>query len=151
MAHTKDDTMYTLPPAAARRPGASRQALATGPTLSLAVILLFAGCASLPPPTEQMAVSRAAISNALSAGGNQYAPVVYKSAVDKMQAAEAAMPNEDYVLALRLAQEAEVDARLAAETARAAKAQKAADAVQDDMRVLRKEMNRNATTDPSAP
>lgn len=143
--------MYTLPPAAARRPGASRQALATGPTLSLAVILLFAGCASLPPPTEQMAVSRAAISNALSAGGNQYAPVVYKSAVDKMQAAEAAMPNEDYVLALRLAQEAEVDARLAAETARAAKAQKAADAVQDGMRVLRKEMNRNATTDPSAP
>ena len=143
--------MYTLPPAAARRLGASRQALATGLTLSLAVILLFAGCASLPPPTEQMAVSRAAISNALSAGGNQYAPVVYKSAVDKMQAAEAAMHNEDYVLALRLAQEAEVDARLAAETARAAKAQKAADAVQDGMRVLRKEMNRNATTDPSAP
>ncbi len=122
-----------------------------GFTLSGAAILLFAGCASLPPPTEQMAVSRAAISNALSAGGNQYAPVVYKSAIDKMQAAEAAMPNEDYALALRLAQEAEVDARLAAEAARAAKAQRAADTVQDDMRALRKEMNRNAPTDPTAP
>ena len=143
--------MYTLPPASPRRTRASCQARAMGFTLSGAAILLFAGCASLPPPTEQMAVSRAAISNALSAGGNQYAPVVYKSAIDKMQAAEAAMPNEDYALALRLAQEAEVDARLAAETARAAKAQKAADAVQDGMRVLRKEMNRNATTDPSAP
>ena len=134
--------MQTPTPAAARRPGIPRQTIALGLTLSTAAILLFVGCASLPPPTEQMAVSRAAVSNALSAGGNQYAPVAYKSAVDKMQAAEAAMPQEDYALALRLAQEAEVDARLAAETARAAKAQKAADTVNDDMRVLRKEMNR---------
>jgi hypothetical protein len=107
-----------------------------------AAIVLMAGCASTPAPTEQMAVSRAAISNAMSAGGNQFAPVQLKSAMDKMDAAERAMAEKNYELALRLAEQAEVDARLAAEMARSAKARQAADAVQEDIRVLRQEIER---------
>lgn len=107
-----------------------------------AAIVLMAGCASTPAPTEQMAVSRAAISNAMSAGGNQFAPVQIKSAMDKMDAAERAMAEKNYELALRLAEQAEVDARLAAEMARSAKARQAADAVQEDIRVLRQEIER---------
>jgi len=106
--------------------------------------VLMAGCASTSAPTEQMAVSRAAVSNAMGAGGNQFAPVQIKSALDKMDAAEQAMAAKDYELALRLAEQAEVDAKLAAEMARSAKAQQAAAALQDDIRVLRQEIDRQS-------
>lgn len=104
--------------------------------------LFVTGCANRSAPTAQMAVSRAAVSNAMSAGGNQFAPVQTKSALDKMDAAERALAEKDYERALRLAEQAEVDAKLAAETARSARAQQAADALQEDIRVLRQEIDR---------
>lgn len=112
--------------------------------MSVSAVMLMAACASTSAPTEQMAVSRAAVSSAMSAGGNQFAPVQTKSALDKMSAAEKAMADKDYELALRLAEQAEVDAKLAAEMARSAKAQKAADALQEDIRVLRQEIERQS-------
>ena len=105
--------------------------------------ILIAGCAG-SPPTEQMAVSKVAVSTANSAGGNEFAPLQLRSAMEKMDAAEKAMSEEDYPLARQLAEEAQVDAQLAATTARSAKAQKAASALQEDNRVLRKEIDRNA-------
>lgn len=112
--------------------------------MSVSAVMLIAGCASTPAPTEQMAVSRAAVNNALSTGGNQFAPVQTKSALDKMAAAEQAMADKNYELALRLAEQAEVDAKLAAEIVRSTKAQKAADALQEDIRVLREEIERQS-------
>jgi septal ring factor EnvC (AmiA/AmiB activator) len=112
--------------------------------ISTAVILLMAGCASIPPPVEQMAVSKAAVNSANSAGGNEFAPVLLKSAMDKLDAAERAMTEKDYVVARRQAEQAQVDAQLAAATARSSKAQKAAGALQEDNRVLRQEIDRKA-------
>jgi hypothetical protein len=105
--------------------------------------IFISGCAGLPP-TEQMAVSKVAVTNATSAGGNEFAPLPLKSAMEKMDAAERAMAAEDYVLARQLAEQAQVDAQLAAATARSAKAQKAASALQEDNRVLRQEIDRKA-------
>ena len=105
---------------------------------------IISACASIPPPTEQMAVSKVAVTNATSAGGNEFAPLPLRSAMEKMDAAEQAMSEEDYPLARQLAEQAQVDAQLAAATARSAKAQKAANALQEDNRVLRKEIDRNA-------
>jgi hypothetical protein len=119
----------------------SHQAL-HGIGMSLVVVILISGCASVPPPIEQMAVSRAALNNANSAGANEFAPVQLKSAMDKMQGAEQAMTAEHYQLANQLAEEAEVDAKLAGLTARSVKAQKAAEAIQEDSRVLRNEIDR---------
>ncbi len=115
--------------------------------VTMAVALFMTGCAStpaIPAPTEQMAVSRAAVSTAISAGGNEFAPVQLKSAMDKMDGAERAMGGKNYGLARQLAEQAQVDAQLAAAASRAAKAQKAADAVQESNRVLRNEINRNS-------
>ena len=106
--------------------------------------IFMAGCASTPPPLEQMAVSRAEVSNANSAGGNEFAPIQLKSAMEKMDAAERAMTEKNYVLARQLAEQAQVDAQLAGAIARSAKAQKAADALQEDSRVLRKEIDRKS-------
>jgi hypothetical protein len=106
--------------------------------------LVVAGCASVPPPTEQMAVSRSAIANAVSAGGAEYAPVEMRAAQDKMDRAGRAMQKEEFQDARWLAEEAQADARLAEKKAGSAKAQKAASVSQDDIRVLREEMNRKS-------
>jgi hypothetical protein len=106
--------------------------------------LFMAGCASIPAPTEQMAVSRVAVSNASSAGGNEFAPLELKSAMDKMSGAERAMAEKNYVLARQLAEQAQVDAQLAGAIARSAQAKKAADALQEDSRVLRQEIDRKS-------
>jgi uncharacterized protein with von Willebrand factor type A (vWA) domain len=112
----------------------------------LAAAVLITACASTPAPTEQMALSRAAVSNATSAGGNEYAPIQLKSAVDKMNAAERALNTKDYIRARQLAEQAQVDAQLAEATARSAQAKKAADALQEDSRILRQEIDRKTTT-----
>ncbi|MDD5114367.1 MAG: DUF4398 domain-containing protein [Methylobacter sp.] len=110
-----------------------------------AVAAVFvAGCASIPAPTEQIAVSKAAVDSATSAGGNEFAPVQLQSALEKLNAAERAMAEEENLKARQLAEQAEVDARLAAATARAAKAQKAASELREGNRVLHQEIDRKA-------
>ena len=123
--------------------GLNKMTRRTGVTVAAAVFM--AGCAStpdVPAPTEQMAVSRAAVNNATSAGGNEFAPLQLKSAMDKMDAAERAMAEKNYGLARQLAEQAQVDAQLAGATARSAKAQKAANALEEGSRVLREEIDR---------
>lgn len=112
--------------------------------MSVAAATLMAGCASTPAPVEQMAVSRTAVSNASNTEVNEFAPLQLKSAKEKMAAAEKAIVAKDYVLALQLAEEAQVDAQLAGAMARSAKAKKAADALQEDSRILRQEIERKS-------
>ncbi len=104
--------------------------------------VLIGGCASVPPPTAQIAVSQSAIANAVSAGGTEYAPVELRNAQDKLDRARRAMAKEDNEEALRYAEQAQVDARLAEKKAQSAKAQKSAAVMQDDIRVLREELAR---------
>jgi hypothetical protein len=106
--------------------------------------VVIAGCASTPPPTEQMAVSKSAIANAVAAGGSEFAPVEMRAAQEKMDRAQRAMQKEDYGDARWLAEEAQADARLAEKKAQSAKAQKAAVVMQDDIRVLREEIDRKS-------
>lgn len=106
--------------------------------------VMIAGCATARPPTEQIAVSKMAVSNATSAGGNEFASAEMRSAQDKLDRAIQAMTAEDYANAESLAEQAEADAQLAATKARSAKALGAATAVQEDSRVLRKELDRKS-------
>lgn len=106
--------------------------------------ILLAGCQSIPAPTEQLAASKAAVDTALSAGGNEFAPLQLKSAIDKMEAAERAMGDKNYLLAQQLAEQARIDAKLAEMKARSTKARKAADALQESNRVLNQEIDRQA-------
>ena len=106
--------------------------------------VVIAGCASVPPPTEQIAVSKQAVSNAISAGGNEFAPADMRAAQDKLDRAIQAMTAEDYKKARLLAEQAQVDAQLAAARARSAKAEKAAATVQEGSEVLRQEIDRKS-------
>jgi hypothetical protein len=89
-----------------------------------------------------MAVSKAAVNDANVAGANELAPIAYRSAMEKMSGAELAMEHKDYVLAKQLAEQAQIDAKLATAMARSSKAKKAADALQEDSRILSQEIGR---------
>lgn len=106
--------------------------------------VVISGCASIPAPTEQLAVSGAAVTNATNAGATEFASVEMKAAQDKLAAANKAMAAKQYQKALTLAEQAQADAQLATVKTRAAKAQKAVTALDEGTRVLHEEMNRNA-------
>ena len=103
---------------------------------------LLAACASMPPPTEQMAVSTAALTSANAAGAGQWAPMELRSAQDKLDRARLAMIDKNYEQALWLAQDAQVQAQLAEKKAGAGKAGKAADELREASRVLSEELRR---------
>ena len=108
-----------------------------------AVVVLTVGCSSMKTPaTASVAVSKAAVENASGAGATEFAPVEMNSAREKMALANKAMAAKKYKLANDLATQAQADAKLAQGKASSAKAQTAADALQDDIRVLREELDR---------
>lgn len=107
-------------------------------------VFLMAGCASMPPPTEQLAVSKAAVTSAVSAGGNEFASIEMKAAQEKLDRATQALEKEDYENARWLAEQAQIDATLAEKKAQSAKAQKAANVIQNDIRILSEEINRKS-------
>ncbi len=109
-----------------------------------AALVFLGGCASTPPPVAQMAVAKTALSNASTAGSEEYAPLQLKEAKDKMDAAQQAMTAHEYKRAAQLAEEAQVDAELAIARARSEKAAKAAAAVKKDSNVLRQQINNNS-------
>ena len=89
-----------------------------------------------------LAVADAAVSDAITAGGPEYAAVDFRNAQRRLDRAHDALALGDYIAARQLAEEAEVDARLAATRARSAKAVRAAAEVQASIRALREELER---------
>ena len=111
---------------------------------ALAAATLFtAACSSIPPPREQMAVSRSAVERAGGPAGSE-AAVEIAAARDKMERANLAMGREDYLSARFLAEEAEADANLAEARARSIRAAGALQEVREGIRMLREEMSRRA-------
>lgn len=112
--------------------------------LSMAVIL--GGCTDLKSPaTANVAVADAALTDALSAGGGEYAPVEIRSAREKLSQAQSALKDRDYRKADTLAKQALVDAKLAQSKANSAKAQATAKELQNDIQVLQKQIEGSAT------
>lgn len=116
--------------------------LVSAPAIISVLAISMIGCASMPAPTEQLAVSKAAVTSAARNGGNEYAPLELKSAMEKMDGAERAMAEEDYPLATRLAEQALLDAKLAQTKTDLAKMQKSVDDSEESNRVLREEIER---------
>jgi hypothetical protein len=117
------------------------------PTLCALCLIAASGCSSMKTPaTADVAVSKAAVDNATSAGGAELAPQEMAAARDKMLRANQALAAKDYRLAQDLAQQAQADAKLAQSKAGSAKASEAANALQEDIRVLREELNRANTS-----
>jgi hypothetical protein len=104
-------------------------------------VLCVAGCATTPPPTEQLAAARAMVNQAQPTAGKE-APLELQSAQAKLARAEDAMQRGDYEIARRNAEQAEVDAKLALSAAENARAQRAAAEVERGIETLREELDR---------
>ena len=102
-------------------------------------------CSTIPPPVEQMAVTKSAVDRASSSpNAVEAAPVELQKAREKLDRAQRAMTEKDYVLARRMAEEAEVDARVAESRASSARGERALKEVQESIRALQDEINRRA-------
>ena len=85
------------------------------------VAALLAACAAQPPVDRGLLDNaRFAISQAEQAGGEEYAPLEMRFAREKLSAAEEAIEADQPALALRRAEEAEIEAQLALSRTRAA-------------------------------
>lgn len=113
--------------------------------VAIAMPLVFVvGCSSVPPPTEAMALARAAVDQAQASDAPELAPVELNEARAKLTRATQALDAKEYEQARRLAQGAEADAQLAQARARSAKSGKAVAELQESIRVLREELNRKS-------
>ena len=114
---------------------------------AVAAALTLVACASpeKTPATAAVAVSHNAVENAVSAGAPELAPQEINAAREKMMRANQALAAKDYKTARELAVQAQADAKLAQSKAASAKATAAADALNEDVRVLRQEVDRANT------
>ncbi|WP_051294008.1 DUF4398 domain-containing protein [Pseudoduganella violaceinigra] len=110
-------------------------------------VFALAACSSMKTPaTAEVASSRTAVEAAASTGAPELAPAEMSAARDKMLRANQALAAKDYRAAQILAQEAQADAKLAQSKASSAKATAAANQLQEDIRVLREELDRANST-----
>lgn len=107
--------------------------------LEFFMVVLLAGCASVPPPTESLTRASTAVNDAAQAKADDYAPLELRNAQQKLEQAQALAAQEDYDRAARLADEAAVDAELAAAKSRSAQVERAVEEVRESVRVLREE------------
>ena len=115
-----------------------------GTAVCAAVAAALAACATTPIPNEKIAVAKASVQRAEQAGAPELAPVEMAAAREKLARAEQAAAARDAPPANRLAEQANVDARLAEATAQQQRAHKAAMEFDTSMQALRNESLRNS-------
>jgi hypothetical protein len=124
-----------------QRPLSARRRL-SGAGLFAALALLSACATPELPPTAEIAAANAAITQAEGAGAQSAAPVELLAAREKLGQIDAAIREERFADARRLAEAAHADALLADRKARAVKARNAADELARSNELLRREADR---------
>ena len=101
------------------------------------------GCASNGPlASTKIGHAERAVDEAQQIGAAISAPVEVRTAEDKLKAAQAAMAKQDYDQAIRLAEEAAVDADYARVRAVNERVKRMADEMRQNIQTLRQELQR---------
>ena len=108
--------------------------------LAALAAVVFAGCATTPPPLTGIDDASAAIERARAADAALYAPVELRFAETKLAQARDAMTAKEYEAAAYHVAQAEIDAELAAAKSRNAKARAAAEQKARDNDALEREL-----------
>jgi hypothetical protein len=106
----------------------------------LGIGLLLGGCASTPPPVGMLGDAERAVAAAQAARADDYAPVELGMAQEQLADARLAMQEGDYAVARGQAEQAEVNAALAAARSRAAAGRAAVQAQSEENQRLRREL-----------
>jgi hypothetical protein len=113
------------------------------PLMGALVALAMVGCASAPPATDKLAIAKRSIERAEQAGATQSAPTELSQARDKLAAADKASADRDAKTAVRLADQADVDGRLAEAAAVASRSRRAATELDASVQAMRDESMRS--------
>lgn len=103
----------------------------------------LAACVTTPIPNEKIAVAKSSVQRAEQSGAPELAPVEMAAARDKLTRAEKAAADRAAIPANQLAEQADIDARLAEATAQQQRSRKAAMESDANMQALRNESIRN--------
>ena len=107
-------------------------------------VMILAACASNPVADEKIAVAKPSLQRAEGSGAPEFAPVEMSTARDKLARAEKANADHDLQPAVRLAEQATIDAQLAEATAQQQRSHKAAMEFDASMQALRQEAMRGS-------
>jgi len=113
----------------------------------LALLGALGACAGTPPPTDAVSQAELAVQQAETAQAAVHAPGDLLRARQQLESAEAAMRDEEYAKARRLAEQSTVYAQVASAKSRAAVAAAADKAAQESMGALRQ----HTAPGPAAP
>jgi hypothetical protein len=105
----------------------------------VAVLGALGACAGVPPPTDAISQAELALQQAETAQAAVHAPGDLLRAREQLESAQAAMRNEEYDNARRLAEQSTADAQVAIAKSRAAVAAAAEKAAQESMSALRQQ------------
>lgn len=109
--------------------------------LPLLAAFALAACATPDAPSQELALANAEIDQALRAGATERAPDTIADARSKMELAQDAVDDGEMEEARRLAQQAQLDARLATAQTNAAESREALAEVNEGLDALRNELN----------
>ena len=112
----------------------------------VAALVTMLGCSSGPRPVEQLARASTLIEQAEKTGAARFAAADLEQARGKLSRAETAADDGDQETALRLAQQAAVDAELAQARAAAAEAKNSEEELKRSLQSLREEAGRKPAT-----
>jgi len=120
-----------------------RRRLGDGLAWIVLAALTVTGCASSSPlASTKVGQAERAVDEAQQSGASISAPVELRTAEDKLKAARAAMAQEDYDQAIRVAEQAAVDADYARARAVNERAKRMADEMRQTIQTLRQELER---------
>lgn len=118
----------------------------------VAAAALFVGCASEPPVAPALAASSASLEAARSSGAPELAGAELNESRTKLERARALAQAGRTREAIRMAEQADVDAQLARARAGNERSRRALAEVEASLRTLREELNRTpATPMPARP
>lgn len=124
---------------------------ACAPLLCAGAAGVFAGCASEPPVAPALAAGSASLEAARSSGAPELAAADLNEARTKLDRARALAQAGRNREAIRMAEEADVDAQLARARAGSERSNRALNEVEAGLRTLREELNRTPATAPVRP
>jgi hypothetical protein len=110
--------------------------------MAACILLALSACASNEALTNQLATSREAVDQARIAGAAEKAPADFDVAVEKLNRANSTAESRHKDDAMRLAEEAQVDANLARAKTDSAQARLAASEMVKSNQILRETLNR---------
>jgi hypothetical protein len=120
-----------------------RRRLGGGLAWIVLAALTVTGCASNGPlASTKIGQAERAVDEAQQSGAAISAPVELRTAEDKLKAAQAAMAKQDYDRAIRVAEEAAVDADYARARALNERVKRMADEMRQNIQTLRQELQR---------